>query len=263
MFHWSSPGMSVRQCIKIFQKCCMQQTHTQRNKTARSGKTGPTLGIFCSVIKSKRLDSDSDLDSRKNSNRNGGKNLAFDWGKILRKIILIYHFRRPLCRSFVRWVVRFISILHCIFPPPTRPSTSDGNLCISYMPCMLATITSAIRPGIASIMPPPRFRRFGGGSSITITITFIATADCCKLGAVLVIVVVLYFLCHIYYSSVLSVLCLRPYANAIFAANGVRALLSYATGVLDPLLAPLAPLDSVSMGFRRGLVSGLGFDLGQ
>lgn len=157
--------------------------------------------------------------------------------KILRKIILIYHFRRPLCRSILRSFIAFPPI----FPPIPTPSSARLQSCISYMhACMLPLplgrdSASAIEetPPLPSPLPLWHYQ----------------TADCRKLGAVplplpsstpgrvpgpsSVDFSASLFFCTTF-AIRLSMLCLHPYANAIFAANGVRALLSYATGVMEP-----------------------------
>lgn len=67
--------------------------------------------------------------------------------KILRKIILIYHFRRPLCRSILRSFIAFPPI----FPPIPTPSSARLQSCISYMhACMLPLPLGRMLP-----LPPP------------------------------------------------------------------------------------------------------------
>lgn len=138
---------SVRQCIKIFEKCTDTQqqythTHTTVWECVCVCAKGCTRTFCCYQIKAK-------AGKKQFSNRIGC--ILSEWGgalgyplllwKILRKIILIYHFRRPLCRRRRRcrrcWRRR-----RARPRPRPRPSQSRYAMiaifCISYMhACML------------------------------------------------------------------------------------------------------------------------------
>lgn len=236
MFHWSSRHVCATVHKNISEM--LHATHARnrwRKNEENEVEGNPEIHHWHFIL----LSNQSVLNTFCSHRNEGKKRSLFDWGENLAK----NNFNLSLPPAIVSFHSPFI---HCTSPDfSPNPHTLFGQIAILHFlyACMHATI--AIRPHatIASAIEetPPL--------PSPLPLWHYQTADCRKLGAVPlplpsstpgrvpgpspVDFSASLFFCTTF-AIRLSMLCLHPYANAIFAANGVRALLSYATGVMEP-----------------------------